>query len=256
MDMKDKVVLITGAAGGIGRAAASRFAAEGAKLVLVDFDADGLKKTVSDLHLQEDSCLTVTADVSKEDDVKNYVTAAKERYSRIDVFFNNAGIEGPFSMIKDTSAEDFDKVQQVNVRGVFLGLKYVIPVMEAQQSGSIINTSSVAGLSGSPGMSPYVTSKHAVIGLTKTAALEVAEAGIRVNSIHPSPINTRMMRSIEANAAPGQAEAAREGFAQGIPMKRYGEPEEIAELVLFLGSDRSKFISGSQYSIDGGMSAT
>jgi NAD(P)-dependent dehydrogenase (short-subunit alcohol dehydrogenase family) len=141
MEMQNKVVLITGAAGGIGRAAASRVAAEGAKLVLVDFDANGLQIVVSDLHFKVDSCLTVTADVSKEEDVKNYVTAAKGKFGSIDVFFNNAGIEGPFSMIKDISPEDFDKVQQVNVRGVFLGLKYVIPVMEAQQSGSHVKSS-------------------------------------------------------------------------------------------------------------------
>lgn len=138
----------------------------------------------------------------------------------------------------------------VNVRGVFLGLKHVIRVMEKQGFGSIINTSSVAGLHGSPGVSPYIASKHAVVGLTKAAALEFAHAQVRVNSIHPSPANTRMMRSLEDGMGTDQ-----ETIAKSIPLGRYGEPIDIANLVLFLASDESKFLTGVQYHVDGGMGA-
>ena len=143
----------------------------------------------------------------------------------------------------------------VNVRGVFLGIKHVLPVMMAQKSGSIINTSSVAGLMGWNGITPYVASKHAVIGLTKNAALEAASANVRVNSIHPSPVNTRMMRSVEAGLMPGEAEAAKEAITKEIPIGRYGEPVDVAKLVLFLASEDSTFITGSQYRVDGGIGA-
>src|SRR5690606_3901115 len=139
----------------------------------------------------------------------------------------------------------------VNVRGMFLGLQKVLPVMIKQKSGSIINTSSVAGLGGSPNVSPYITSKHAVVGLTKTAALESAAHGIRVNSIHPSPVNTRMMRSLEAGMNVDE-----KTMAQSIPLGRYGESDDISNLVLFLASDESTFITGSQYRVDGGMGAS
>ena len=162
----------------------------------------------------------------------------------------NAGIEGKVAPIIEQNIEDFDKVISVNVRGVFLGLKYVLSVMTKQGSGSIINTSSVAGLQGSPGVSPYITSKHAVVGLTKAAAVESASANVRVNSIHPSPVNTRMMRSLEEGL-----EVEQETLAQSIPLGRYGESSDIANLVLFLASDESSFITGVQYRVDGGMGA-
>jgi len=153
----------------------------------------------------------------------------------------------------DTTAEDFDRVIAINLRGSFLGLKHVLPHMTERGSGSVVNTSSVAGLDGSAGLSPYIASKHGVTGLTKSAALEVAATGVRVNSVHPSPVNTRMMRSIEAGG--GDAETQRRAFEEGIPLGRYGEPEDIANLVVFLGSDESAFITGAQYRVDGGMGA-
>lgn len=173
-----------------------------------------------------------------------------EHFGKIDVFFNNAGIEGKVAPLVDQKVEDFDKVISVNVRGVFLGLKYVLPVLTKQGHGSVINTSSVAGLSGSPGVAPYITSKHAVVGLTKAAAVEVASANVRVNSIHPSPVNTRMMRSLEEGL-----EVEQETLAKSIPLGRYGESDDIANLVLFLASDESSFITGVQYRVDGGMGA-
>ncbi len=256
MEFKDKVVLITGAAGGIGKKTAQLFAREGAKLGLVDLSKEALESTISELGLEKGRALTLPADVSNEQQVMDYVKQTKQAFGRIDVFFNNAGIEGRFAMITDLKGEDVDKVYNVNVKGVFYGLKHVIPVMKEQKAGAIVNTSSVAGLMGSPGLGAYVMSKHAVLGWTKTAALESAEFSIRINAICPAPINTRMMRSIEAGASPQNAKAAQEAFAQTIPMKRYGEAEEVAQLVLFLASDRASYITGSYYTIDGGMSAT
>ncbi|MEH7342404.1 glucose 1-dehydrogenase [Bacillus sp. JJ1532] len=247
--LSEKVAVITGGAGGIGKVAAERFLKEGAKVVLVDLFEESLLKAKDELASLGE-VLTVQADVSKETDVENYVKKALEHFGKIDVFFNNAGIEGKVAPLVDQKIEDFDKVMSVNVRGVFLGLKYVLPVMTKQGYGSVINTSSVAGLEGSPGVSPYIASKHAVVGLTKASAIEVASANVRVNSIHPSPVNTRMMRSLEDGLKVEQ-----EDLAKAIPLGRYGEPIDIANLVLFLASDESSFITGVQYRVDGGMGA-
>lgn len=245
--LQDKVAVITGGAGGIGKVTAKRFLDEGASVVLVDLFEDALAEAKKELG---DKVLTVQADVSKEEDVQKYVDKTVEQFGKIDIFFNNAGIEGKVAPITEQKVEDFDKVIAVNVRGVFLGLQKVLPVMIKQASGSIINTSSVAGLGGSPNVSPYITSKHAVVGLTKAAAVESAPHGIRVNSIHPSPVNTRMMRSLETGLEVDEAT-----MAKSIPLGRYGESDDIASLVVFLASDESTFITGSQYRIDGGMAA-
>ena len=250
----EKVAIITGGAGGLGKETAKSLLQEGAKVLIVDLFDEPLLKTKEELS-KYGEILTVKADVSQESDVINYVKTAVDHWGKIDVFFNNAGIEGKYSSFVDTTVENFDKVMSVNVRGVFLGMKHVLPVMMAQKSGSIINTSSVAGLAGWGGITPYVASKHAVVGLTKNAALEAASANVRVNSIHPSPVNTRMMRSVEAGLLPGEAEAAKEAITKEIPIGRYGEPIDIAKLVLFLASDDSSFITGSQYRIDGGIGA-
>lgn len=256
MQMQGKVALITGGAGGIGIATAKLLVKEGAKVALVDLKQDLLKKAVSEAGLSENDYLLIEADVSKEADVQKYVKATKDKFGRIDVFFNNAGIEGKADLIVNQTAENIDKVFNVNLKGVFYGLKHVLAVMIEQKSGSVINTASVAGAIGFPGLSPYVATKHAVIGLTKTAAKEVSTAGVRVNSIGPAPINTRMMRDIEKDMAAGsEPEAVKQQFTQSIPMGRYGEASEIAQLVLFLASDSSKFITGSYYNIDGGMLA-
>ncbi len=252
--LANKVAVITGGTGGIGKATAERFLDEGAKVVIVDLDQGLLDTTVAELKARGE-IIEVQADVTREDDVKRYVDAAVENFGRIDVFFNNAGIEGKVAPITEQSVEDFDKVLGVNVRGVFLGLKHVLPVMYKQKSGSVINMSSVAGLMGSAGVAPYVASKHAVIGITKTAALEAGPYNVRVNSVHPSPVNTRMMRSLEEGFSPGHGEDARKQLEQSIPLGRYGESIDIANCVLFLASDESSFVSGSMYRIDGGMCA-
>lgn len=252
--LDDKIAIITGGSGGIGKATARRFLDEGADVVLVDIDDDALAQAARELDAGQ-RLLTVRADVSREEDVRGYVAAALERHGRIDVFFNNAGIEGKVAPLEQQELATFDRVLAVNVRGAYLGLREVLPHMYARRSGSVINTSSVAGLRGRAGVLPYVTSKHALSGMTKVAALEAAKYQVRVNSIHPSPVETRMMRSLEAGFDPSDAEAARTGIAANIPLGRYGEPEEIADLVLFLASDESRFITGAQYRIDGGMGA-
>ncbi|MFC4713578.1 SDR family NAD(P)-dependent oxidoreductase [Planococcus dechangensis] len=245
--LEGKVAVITGGAGEIGKVTAKRFMEEGAKVVIVDVSEDALKSAKQQLGGE---VVTVQADVSKEDDVKNYVDKAVEAFGTIDVFFNNAGIEGKVSPLTKQTVEDFDQVIAINVRGVFLGLKHVLPVMYQQGSGSVINMSSVSGLSGSPNVSPYITSKHAVVGLTKAAAYESARHQVRVNSVHPSPVNSRMMRSLEEGL--GTTEKT---LSKTIPLGRYAESEDISNLVLFLASDESTFISGTQYRVDGGMAA-
>lgn len=248
---EDKVVLITGGSGEIGKAAAELFLKEGAKVSIVGTNEEKLAKVKKDLG----DVLTIKADVSKEEEVKNYVEKTIEKYGKIDVFFNNAGIEGKMALIVDQDMEDVRKLMEVNVMGVFMGLKHVLPVMEKQGYGSIINTSSDAGLSGSEGLAPYVASKHAVVGLTKTAALEGAKSNIRVNSINPTNVEGRMMESIESGLNPERPEAVKEEWTDAIPLGRYATMEEVAKLVLFLASDDASFITGAQYLIDGGILA-
>ena len=252
--LKDKIALMTGGAAGIGLATARLFLSEGAKVVLVDLDKADLLKAADSLG-GGDKVLTIAADVSSVQDSARYVEQTVAKFGRIDVFFNNAGIEGKVAPLTEQKIEDFDRVMAVNVRGAFLGLQHVLPVMVAQKAGSIINMSSIAGLKGSPNLAPYITSKHAVVGLTKAAAVEAAVSNVRVNSVHPSPVNTRMMRSLEEGFLPGHAEAVKEQLRATIPLGRYGESEDIAKLVLFLASDDSAFITGAQYPVDGGMAA-
>lgn len=250
-----KVALITGAGGAIGAATALLMLERGASVVAVDRTASSLETLEREagpgasLHL-------VHADVTDEQAVRSYVAEALKAFGRIDAFFNNAGVEGAVLPIPDYPLADFQQVLAVNVLGVFLGLKHVIPVMAAQGGGSIINTSSVAGLIGSPGLSAYVTSKHAVIGLTRTAAIECGPKAIRVNSVNPGPIESRMMRSIEQMASPGAAQAVHEQFAERIPLGRYGTCEEVARMVAFLASDEAKYLTGGVYVVDGGMTTS
>jgi 3-hydroxybutyrate dehydrogenase len=254
MSFAGKVVLITGAAGGIGIAAAKAYAKEGAKLALVDLSKEALEKAAQDINADE--LLLLTADVSKEEDVKQYVEDVKNKFGRIDVFINNAGINGKFGLIEEQTAENYQAVFGVNVMGAFFGLKYVLRVMKEQKSGAIVNTASNGGLLGAPGMSAYAASKHAVIGLNKTAALEAADYGVRVNAVAPSGVDTQMMRSIETNTMPGHEEEAKSKFEASVPMNRYATAAEIADLMVFLSSEKASFISGAYYRIDGGQGAT
>ena len=253
-----KIALITGGSGGIGQATAKLFAAEGAQVVLVDLNEAALQSAVR--AIGEDVASYVVADATQPEQVQHYVNTAVERCGGIDIFLANAGVEGALSPIPDYPTDIFDQVIAVNVRGVWLGLKYVIPVMRDRGGGSIVITSSAAGISGYSGLSAYVTSKHAVIGLMRTAALECAPLGIRVNTVNPAPIETRMMRSIEksvleVSGASATMEQTKQAFAARIPLQRYGNPEEVGKLMLFLSSDESSFCTGGVYMVDGGSSA-
>lgn len=252
--LANKIAVITGGAAGIGLATARLFVAEGATVLLVDLQQDALHAAVAELGAERASA--VVADVSDPAQTQAYVQAAVERYGRIDVFFANAGIEGVVSTLVDYPLEVFDRVMAVNVRGVWLGLKAVIPVMKKTGGGSIVVTSSLGGLKGMPRMSPYIAAKHAVVGIMRAAALECAPLNIRVNTINPSPIATRMIAAIEEGFAPGAVEKAQARFAAGVPMRRYGQPEEVARLVLYLASDESSYTTGTTFPIDGGMSAS
>ena len=248
--LENKVALITGGAGSIGKITARLFLDEGAKVVLVDLKDDALQKAAEELG--SENVLTCAANVTRSEDVKNYVARAVEAFGKIDVFFNNAGIEGVVKPIIEYPNEKFDQVMAVNVRGVWLGCKYALPQMN--DGGSIIITSSVSGINGSLDVSAYITSKHAVVGTMRAVSLEAAPRRIRVNTIHPSPVDNRMMRSLEEGFSPGDAESAKKQLESTIPLGRYAEPREIAQLVLWLASDESKFITGTTQVIDGGLS--
>ncbi|MEM1217166.1 MAG: SDR family NAD(P)-dependent oxidoreductase [Bacteroidota bacterium] len=247
--MQGKTIIITGAAGEIGFATAKLFVEAGANVMLVDINEDALQQKAKALNNSERVGYQ-KADVTRAEDVQAYVKATTDRFGGIDLFFNNAGIEGDVMPIHKMDMENFDQVMQVNVYGVVLGMKYVMPAMN--DGGSIVITSSVAGLQGTPGMLPYITSKHATIGIMRTAALEGAERGIRVNTVHPGVIDSRMMESLEAGLGE-DAKAVRKSFEQQVPLGRYGQEQEVAQTVFFLLSDKAAYTTGSTYVLDGGL---
>ncbi len=256
MDFKGRVALITGGGNGIGRTTALAFAKAGAKVVVVDKDKGAAKSTADTIRQHKGEAVSVGGDVSKSADVQAYVKAALDAYGRIDCFFNNAGVEGKVASVIDYDEAAFDQLIGVNVKGVFLGMKYVLPVMVEQGSGAVVNTASVAGLVGTPGMAPYVASKHAVIGMTKTASGEVARQGVRINAVCPGPVDTRMIHALEAQIDPANPKGVGERYAGNIPLGRYSSTEEIANMVLFLSSDLSSGMTGGHYVVDGGRTAT
>src|SRR5438552_12669547 len=246
MDFTGKVALITGAANGIGRATALAFAKSGARTVVVDRDAAGGEATAGIIRQQGGEARFVAADVTKSADVQAYVKAALDAYGAIDCFHNNAGIEGKWTHTAEYDEAMFDQVIAVNVKGVFLGLRHVLPVMLQQKSGAIVNTASVAGLVATPGMPAYVAAKHAVIALTKTAAGEVARAGVRVNAVCPGPVDTRMIHALESQLNPSNPQAVGDRYKNAIPSARYTTPEEIANVLLFLCSAPGANLTGAQ----------
>jgi NAD(P)-dependent dehydrogenase (short-subunit alcohol dehydrogenase family) len=245
-----KVAIVTGAAGGIGAATAALFVREGAKVMLVDRDERGLRAAAD--AIGGDRVAIAVADVSDAAATAAYVAKTVERFGGIDILFANAGSEGHFAHLTEVPLEEFDRVIAINVRGVFLAIRSVAPHLGKRGGGSIVCTSSVAGLIASPGLGAYVASKHAVIGLMRTAAVELAPKKIRVNSLNPGPIENRMMRSIEEQAAPGHGDAVKKGFEAMVPMGRYGTNEEMARAALFLASDDSSYCNGSVLVADGG----
>lgn len=256
MDFAGKVALITGGGGGIGRATALGFALRGAKVMVVDADAGSGQASVDVIAQRGGAAAFVQADVTQSASVQEYVKKTLDAYGRIDCFFNNAGIEGTVAPTHEYDEAMFDRVIAVNLKGVFLGMRYVIPVMLSQGGGAIVNTASVAGLFGGPGMAAYVASKHGVLGLTKVASSDVAGQNVRVNAVCPGPVETRMMRSLESQRMPNDPEAAHRAYSAGIPAGRYALPEEIANTVMYLCSDLASNVTGTQIVVDGGRSGS
>jgi NAD(P)-dependent dehydrogenase (short-subunit alcohol dehydrogenase family) len=249
-----RIAVVTGAAGFIGAATIRLLAERGARIVAVDRREQDLKTAIKDLPATAQA-LAIAADVSSEDEVADYVGAAVAKFGTIDVFYNNAGIEGDVAPITQYSLASFRRVLDVNVVGVFLGLKHVLPVMLKQNKGSIINTASIAGLVGSPDIAVYSASKHAVIGLTKSAALECVNTGVRVNCVCPGMIDSRMLSAIIAGRNPGNAPVPNERIVERIPARRLGQPSEVASIVAFLASDEASYVSGAAYTVDGARTA-
>lgn len=254
MRFSGKVAVITGAANGLGLDAAQSFAREGAKVLLVDRDPGGEAQAAA-LREEGLEAQFIAADVTQDSDVRAYVDAAVQRWGRIDCFFNNAGIEGHVRPLHEQDEAMFDAVMAVNLKGVFLGLKHVLPVMLRQGVGAIVNTASTAALVGSAGLAPYVASKHAVLGLTKSAAGEVARQGVRVNALCPGPADTRMIHSLEDQAMASGRNDVAERYMAAIPLGRYSTPAEVTAMVLFLCSDVASAITGGQFQVDGGRTA-
>jgi NAD(P)-dependent dehydrogenase (short-subunit alcohol dehydrogenase family) len=250
-----RVAVVTGAAGIIGSATMRLLAERGAKLVAVDRRQQDLQAAIVDLPPSAQA-LAITADVTREDEVAGYVRAAIAKFGSIDVFYNNAGVEGDIAPITRYPVEAFRKVIDVNVIGVFLGLKHVLPVMFRQNKGSIINTASIAGLTGATEIAAYTASKHAVIGLTKSAALECAATAVRVNCVCPGLIDSRMLSAIIDGRNPGNAPVPNDKIVERIPARRLGQASEVASIVAFLASDEASYVSGSAYTVDGGRTAS
>ena len=251
-----KVVLITGAGSGLGRASALQVAKEGANLSLVDLNTDSLEETKSKvLEVAPNAeVLLITANVTDEKAVEQYVNETVEKFEKIDGFFNNAGIEGKQSLTEDFGIDEFQKVVNINLNGVFYGLKHVLKVMRKQGFGSIVNSASVGGIRGIGNQSGYAASKHGVVGLTRNSGIEYGQYGISIKAIAPGAIMTPMVEASLKQIDQENWEEVGKQFVEPNPMKRFGKPEEVGYLVAFLLSDQSRFINAVVIPIDGGQS--
>ncbi|WP_271853793.1 glucose 1-dehydrogenase [Planococcus maritimus] len=256
INYQDKVVIITGGGSGLGRAAANSIAAQGGKLVLVDMNKESLETSKNDIlaDFKDASVKIFEANVTDEEQVKNYVQFTLDTFGKIDGFFNNAGIEGKQNLTEDYGSDEFEKVVSVNLNGVFYGMKHVLKVMKEQGYGSIVNTASVGGIRGVGNQSGYAASKHGVVGLTRNSGIEYGQYGISINAIAPGAIMTPMVEGSLKQMAGDDWEAAGKEFVSVNPMKRFGKPEEVGNLVAFLLSDAAKFINATVIPIDGGQS--
>jgi NAD(P)-dependent dehydrogenase (short-subunit alcohol dehydrogenase family) len=250
--LEGKIALITGCSSGIGRATAINFAREGAIVTGADVNREGGEATIKMINDSVGKANFVLADVTDAGQVQSLIAGVVKAHGRLDCAYNNAGVEGDVIELHETSERSYDRVMAINVKGVWLCLKYEIQQMRKQSGGAIVNTASVAGLSGFPSLSIYVASKHAVVGMTKSAAIECAQSGIRINAVCPGPVDTPMMERIANNeGAPGRKE-----FEAIVPMRRYANPEEIAIAVTWLCSPQASYVTGVTLPVDGGLFAS
>jgi NAD(P)-dependent dehydrogenase (short-subunit alcohol dehydrogenase family) len=254
--LEGKSIIVTGAAGAIGAATAKVLAREGASVLLVDVNAAGLAARRAEIAALGSRVETIRADVSKAAQVIAYVKKAIDAFGRIDGLFSNAGIEGPIAPTHEYDEAEFDKVLQVNVKGVFLSMKHVLPHMLAQGSGSIVCTASIGSERGLAGACTYNASKHAVVGLTRTAAAEMGPKGIRVNCVMPGVIETPLLEAVLKPLFQGDVQLGKKTLGKIAPLERIGQPAEIGEVVAFLLSDAASFVTGAAWEIDGGALCT
>ena len=250
--LEGKIALVTGAGSGIGRVSALTFAREGATVVCADLNSEAGEATAASIREAGGKAEFAAADVSDDAQVQALISRIVKTHGRLDCAYNNAGIEGDVIDTHETSERNFDRVMTINVKGVWLCMKYEIRQMRKQGGGAIVNTASAAGLSGFRSLPVYVASKHAVVGLTKSAALENAETGIRINAVCPGPVDTPMMERITNN----EGQPGRKDFETFIPMHRYAVPQEIANAVVWLCSAQASYITGFMMRVDGGLAAS
>ena len=245
---ESKVALVTGAASGMGLATAQAFAEAGAAVVLADFREDVVKAEAQKLVAAGHKVIAVRCDVSDENQVEQMVERTVSEFGRLDAAFNNAGVMARIAPTADSTREDWDRVIGINLRGVWSCMKYELRQMERQGSGAIVNNASVGALTGNPGIGSYIASKHGVVGLTRTAALEYIKHGVRVNAVNPGLIDTQIARDVVNGDEQGYAE-----IAKHVPIGRAGRPEEIAWAVLWLCSSGASYVVGHALTVDGGM---